>query len=257
MRPHFPILALFVALLARAEPPADKIAVAGVEEFTAAYRAWDSARFKAAADLFRRATTNENASCTYYYWLGTTEFHRMLQLNSRPESSTNVLEAAVAMEAALAALTTASRLDERHAECQALLGTLYGMKINGSLIRALRYGPRVAKHRQKALEFGAVNPRVNYLLGMGQFHTAKGPAALREALATLLTAEKLYANEAQHPPGPLEPRWGYDSCLTFIGRTYESLGQRAPAAVYFRRALDKHPADFLAREGLARVTVKP
>ena len=45
-------------------------------------------------------------------------------------------------------------------------------------------------------------------------------------------------------------------CLTFIGRTYEALGQRTEAADYFRKALARHPADHTAREGLARVTKK-
>ena len=148
------------------------------------------------------------------------------------------------------------KLDERHAESHALLGTLYGMKIDGNLLRGARFGPRVQKHQKQALEFGADNPRVRYLLGTCQFHTAKKPAAQREALATLLAAEKLFAAEAQRPAGPLEPRWGRSSCLTFIGRTYELLGQRTEAADYFRKALAQHPADHLAKEGLARVTEK-
>ena len=55
---------------------------------------------------------------------------------------------------------------------------------------------------------------------------------------------------------PLEPRWGYSSCLTFIGRTYESLGETTKAAEYFRKALAEHPADHLAQDGLKRVTEK-
>src|SRR5512144_232903 len=90
-------------------------------------------------------------------------------------------------------------------------------------------------------------------LGICQFHTAKKPSSQREALATLLAAEKLFAAEAQRPAGPLAPRWGRSSCLTFIGRTYELLGQQSEAAAYFRKALAEHPADHEARDGLARV----
>ncbi|HOX03633.1 MAG TPA: tetratricopeptide repeat protein [Candidatus Paceibacterota bacterium] len=56
--------------------------------------------------------------------------------------------------------------------------------------------------------------------------------------------------EAKAPAGPLEPRWGYDTCLTFIGRTCEQLGEGAKAADYYRKALARHPADHLAKEGL-------
>jgi tetratricopeptide (TPR) repeat protein len=250
----FPVLC--AALLARADPLADKLTVAGIAEFTAAYQAWDGQRFAAAAELFRQASTNAPGSSTYCYWLGAAQFHRMLQLHSLPTSRANTLAADASMDDALAALNTAVKLDARHAESHALLGTIYGLKINGNVLRAARFGPRVAKHRSKAMEFGAENPRVRYLLGTCQFHTAKKPAARREALATLLAAEKLFTAEAQRAAEPLEPRWGHASCLTFIGRTYELLGQRSEAADHFRKALARQPSDHLAKEGLARVTAK-
>jgi tetratricopeptide (TPR) repeat protein len=256
MRRWLPILMLIPALVMRAEDVADKLAEAGVTEFTAAYQAWDGARFGAAAEFFRQATTNAPTSSTFFYWLGAAQFHRLLQLQTLPASRTNQLAAEAVMDAALAALSSAVKLDEQHAESHALLGTLYGMKIDDNTLRALRFGPRLAKHQKQALEFGPENPRVRYLLGTCQFHTAKKPAAQREALTTLLAAETLYVKEASRAARPLEPRWGHSSCLTFIGRTYELLGQRTEAADYFRKALAEHPADHLARQGLARVTEK-
>ena len=248
------IFSLVGALLARAHGAADPLAQAGVLEFTAAYQAWDGKKFAAAAELFRQATTNAPASSTNFYWLGTAEFHRMLQLQSLPASASNKVAAAAALDAALGALSVAVKLDPRDAESHALLGTLYGMKIDGNLIRGARFGPRVAEHRKLALETGAQNPRVQYLLGTCQFHTAKKPAKQREALATFLKAQQLFEAEARRPGGPLDPRWGYDTCLTFIGRTYELLGEPTKAAEYFRKALALRPGDHLAKEGLARVT---
>ncbi len=243
-------------LLAHAESAADKLTVAGIAEFTAAYQAWDGAQFAAAAETFRRASTNTSATATNFYWLGTAEFHRLLQLQNAPGSCTNEANIQAALDAAVDALMLAVKLNERHAESHALLGTLYGMKINGSLLRGLRFGPRVAKHEELALQDGAANPRVQYLLGMCQFHTAKKPAAWRETLATLLAAEKLFAAEAQTTAAPLDPRWGRDSCLSFIGRTYELLGQPKEAADYFRKALAIHPQDHVAQAGLKRIAAK-
>jgi hypothetical protein len=250
------MLMMLTALLARADGPAEDLTLAGIKEFTAAYQAWDGDRFGAAAALFRQATTNSPGSNTNFYWLGVAQFHRLLQLQNSPANPANQPAADVALDAAVDALTTAVKLDERHAESHALLGTLYGMKINGSLLRAVRFGPRVGKHCDQAMEFGADNPRVRYLLGTCQFHTAKKPAAQREALSSFLAAAKLFEAEAQRTPAPLEPRWGYTTCLTFIGRSYELLGQRTEAADYFRKALAQHPADHVAKEGLARVTEK-
>jgi tetratricopeptide (TPR) repeat protein len=250
------ILMVLAALVARAADRADELTAAGIAEFTAAYQAWDGQRFAAAAELFRQASANAPGSSTNFYWLGAAQFHRMLQLQTPPASLTNKLAAEAAMDSALAALGTAIKLDARHAESHALLGTLYGMKIDGNLVRGLRFGPKVQKHRKQAMELSADNPRVRYLLGTCQFYTAKKPAAQREALASFLAAEKLFTAEAQRAAGPLEPRWGRSTCLTFIGRTYELLGQRTEAADYFRQALALHPADHMAKEGLVRVTEK-
>lgn len=240
------------ALLAHAEAATDKLTAQGIAEFTAAYQAWDGAGFAAAAKTFRRAAASASATATDFYWLGAAEFHRMLQLQGSPGSEA----AAAASDSAVDALTTAVKLNERHAESHALLGTLYGMKINGNILRGARFGPRVQKHQKLALAAGANNPRVQYLLGMCRFHTAKKPAAWRETLATLLAAERLFAAEARTAAAPLEPRWGHDSCLTFIGRTYESLGEPKQAADYFRKALAIHPRDRVAQAGLKRVAAK-
>lgn len=251
---NFTLIGLLAVLPGQARADSNDYLTAGVGEFTAAYQAWDGTGFASAAELFRRATVNSPASATEFYWLGAAQFHLMLQLQHAPANRTNKAAAREALDAAVDALMVAVELDPRHAESHALLGTLYGMKINGSLFRGARFGPRVAKHRDLALKHGASNPRVQYLLGMCQFHTANKPAEWQEARQTLLKAKKLFEAEAKTTAGPLAPRWGQSSCLTFLGRTYELLGQRKEAVDYFRRALAMHPADQLAKEGLERAS---
>jgi tetratricopeptide (TPR) repeat protein len=250
------LIGLLATLSVQTSAAANDLSAAGVAEFNAAYQAWDGARFGAATELFRRATANEPANATNFYWRGTAQFHRMLQLQNAPAHRTNEAAAKVALDAAVDTLTLAVKLDEHHAESHALLGTLYGMKINGSLLRGARFGPRVAKHQELALTHGASNPRVQYLLGMCQFHTANKPAEWQAALQTLLKAERLFVVEAKTTAAPLEPRWGQSSCLTFIGRAYELLGQPKEAAAYFRKALVLHPLDHVAQSGLKRVSEK-
>ena len=250
----FTMLLLLAAPVARADSAADKLTVAGIVEFTNAYQAWDGARFVKADNLFQQACTNATATVTNYFWLGAGEFHRMLQLLGLPEGKTNKLAAEAALDAAVDALTQAVKLDASHAESHALLGTLYGMKISDNWLRAVWLGPRVQNEQELALAAGGKNPRVKYLLGMSQFYTAMRTASRREALTNLLAAEKLFEAETKTPAGALDPRWGHDSCLTFIGLSYEKLGQRAEAEVYFRKALAMHAQDSLAQAGLKRVT---
>jgi tetratricopeptide (TPR) repeat protein len=248
------LLLLFTVQLARADAAADKLTAAGVVEFTAAYQAWDGARFGVAVNLFQRACNPVTATATNYYWLGTAEFHRMLQILGLPTSKSNKHAAKEALDAAVVALTQAVKLNGSHAESHALLGTLYGMKISENMLRAVWLGPRVQQEFKLALANGTNDPRVQYLLGMSQFYTVCRTASRHEALTTLLTAEKLFEAESRILSPSLAPRWGYDSCLTFIGCSYEKLGQLTEAETYFRKALALHPQDGLAQAGLKRVT---
>ncbi len=250
------IRALVIALLAsiltvHANPASDPHVRAGIENFTTAYREWDADRFAKAAGEFSKATKADPHSARAFYWLGTARFHRMLHLRNQQPPKTDAADDA--MEHSIEALETALTLAPGDAECHALLGTLYGMKIQGGLLRAIRYGPRVQNHQKQALRNGGNNPRVRYLLGTGLFHTAKDAGDYRETLDTLLTAEKLFIAESEHAPEPFAPRWGLSTCRTFIGRTLVKLGEKNRAAEYFQKALAEHPNDHIARAELARI----
>jgi hypothetical protein len=248
------ILALTMSV--RADEPTDKLIAAGIEQFSAAFRIWDGDQFGKSAETFRQAGVMDPKSATALYWRGTALFHQMLQLNNPPDGKPDAKAVETASDGAIHAFDSALALDPDHAECHALLGTLYGMKIKGGLVAAIRYGPRVQDHQKQALKCGATNPRVRYLLGVGQLHTAKGDAGYREALNTLLAAEKLFSHESKRTPKPLAPRWGYSSCLAFIGKTYEVMGKRDEALSYYRKTLAMHPADHAAANGIKRLAVK-
>lgn len=229
--------------------PAESLVATGIVEFTAAYQAWDEAGFARAAGIFGQACAKETNSGTNVYWKGVAEFHRLLHLLGTP---TNQVAATKALHDALATLTLAVKLDERNAENHALLGTLYGMSIAESPVRAVWLGRRVMNEQAKALEFGPTNPRVQYLLGMSHYHAPAMWGGKSEALACLLKAEKLFTAEAEQPAGPVAPRWGRSNCLAFIGKTYDALGQPAEAEKYFRKALAVNPHDKLAQSEMEK-----
>lgn len=237
---------------AAADPATDRLTRSGIDAFRKAYQAWDAAGFTTAAAHFQKAAERAPGAYQNHYWRGVALFHHMLHL--RNQDPPHEKEAARSMSQAIESLETAVKLHPRDAESHALLGTLYGMRIHGGLLRAIRFGPRVQEHQREALAHGARNPRVRYLLGAAQFHTAKNRAGYIEALETLQAAEKMFATEAaQTRRPPTAPRWGASSCLTFIGRTYLALGERKHAAEYFRRALAAHPNDHIARQELDKL----
>jgi len=250
------IAALLVSgpVVAAEAVPADP-ATGGVAEFNAAYKAWSAEGFANAADLFSKAAQQQPTSAICKYWQGISHFHRMLQIESQPGGKENP-KAKVAMESALTAFEEALELDADHAECHALLATLYGMKIHNNMLSAVRYGPMLQMHQKEAVRHGEKNPRVKYLLGVGLVHTAKDDESKRKALNTLLAAEKLFAEEATKAADPLSPRWGSVSCRTFIGVAYKMLGRNAEAIDYFNRALAEQPSDHIARQELAAITAK-
>lgn len=249
---------LTIAILAvthatAADPAAERLTRSGVAAFREAYRAWDADGFRKAAGQFGQAAKHDPADPRIHYWRGTAWFHLMLQLRSQQPPREKTAEEA--MEEAIKSLEAAVRLDPWDAESHAMLGTLYGMKIHGGMLRAIRYGPRVQEHQKQALAHGARNPRVRYLLGAARFHTAENQADFRQALATLQEAEKFFSAEgATARENSTAPRWGRSSCLTFIGRSYLRLGDRKNAAAYFRKALAAHPNDHVAKRELDQLT---
>lgn len=247
---------LALATTALADRKADPLIENGIREFSTAFRKWDGEGFSKAAETFRQASASDPGSAAAFYWRGTALFHRMLRANHPPDGKPDAKTVEAAAAGAERAFESALAIDPEHAEAHALLGTLYGMKIKGGLVASIRYGPRVHEHQKKALASGATNPRVRYLLGAGQFHTAKDQDGYREALNTLLAAEKLFTHESKRPAGPLAPRWGHSSCLTFIAKVYEAMGKTAEAASYYRKALALHPADHAAAEGASRLAGK-
>jgi tetratricopeptide (TPR) repeat protein len=243
---------LLATALAWADAKSEQLTLTGIREFTAAYQAWDKAGFAKSSALFEQACRQAPESGTSCYWKGVAEFHLLLQLLGSPQASTNRAEVTKAINTTIEALTRAVKLDDRDAESHALLGTVCGMSIAMSPARALWLGPRVSKHQKKALLHGPQNPRVQYLIGMSHYHAGAFGGGKKAALECLLTAEKLYAAEAEKTADPLEPRWGRSSCLAFIGKTCDALGKPADAEKYYRKALALNPQDQLAREELEK-----
>jgi tetratricopeptide (TPR) repeat protein len=225
----------------------------GVMSFDEAYRTWNSDEFAKAAGMFERASQEHPRSAEAWYWLGVARFHRMLVFQVAAQKKSEETE----REHAEAAFEFLLELDPSHAEAHALMATLQGMKIQGSALRALRYGPSLQRHHRRAMEAGANNPRVRYLSGVGLYHVAKEPDEYRKALAELRVAENLYQKEAVNHPAPNAPRWGRASTLTFSAMALEKLGRTQEAVAEFRRALNLHSGDRKASAGLARLGATP
>jgi len=235
----------------------DRKTAEGMRLFTEAYRTWSGDGLAKSGEAFADAVRRDPHSADARYWLGVSQFHRMLYFQHHPKAKTMEKHADAQREAAIGTFERLLEIDPNHAEAHALLGTLLGMKIQGGMFRAMRYGPALQRHQKKALHSGPKNPRVRYLSGVGLFHVAKNAADYRKALAELELAETLFAGEVKKKQDGLHPRWGQSSNLTFKGLALEKLGRKKEAVAEFRRALVMHPADQKAKNALHRLGAKP
>ena len=234
----------------------DRKTAEGMRLFTEAYRTWSSDGLAKSGEAFANAVRSDPHSADARYWLGVSQFHRMLYFQNHPKAKTMEKHADTEREAAIATFERLLEIKPDHAEGNALLGTLLGMKIQGGMIRAMRYGPALQRHQKKALHSGPKNPRVRYLSGVGLFNVAKNAADYRKALAELELAETLFTAEEKQKEEGLEPRWGQSINLTFKGLVLEKLGRKTEAVAEFRRALVMHPADQKAKNALHRLGAK-
>jgi tetratricopeptide (TPR) repeat protein len=238
--------AVVVAGAALAENPEDPLP-AGVAAFTAAYAEWDGDGFRRAAEQLQAAGKNEPESFPAHYWHGVARFHFALFLldleNPGPEADR-------ALDAAEEALEKALELAEECGECYALLSAITGMRIGLNPLSGIWRGSRFKRQAEKAIDLSPDNPRVHYLLGSNYYHGPERLGGKEKARERFLAAESLFEQEREKEAGPLQPRWGYDSCLAFLGRIYLEEDDREKAGEYFRRTLAVNPSHGPTRKQL-------
>lgn len=226
----------------------------GITLFDSAYNTWDDSLFLQAERHFAEMTQRYDRSHLPHYWQGVVNFYLVSYTLFGLERDRNTDAARQYIRRGLESLEEALDRKPGDAESLAMWGTLTGMEIYLSPMRAPFLGPSVMQAIQKAMQIDSTNPRVHYLVGVSYYFT---PAVLGggvdKGLSYLLRAEELFERESQTPPDPLEPRWGYSTCLGFIAQAYESKGREEKARAYYRKALQVNPQDKMARMGLRRL----
>jgi tetratricopeptide (TPR) repeat protein len=223
----------------------------GIEEFKRGYDEWNAERFDRAAEIFDGAITRAPDNYLPYYWKGVAQFHMILFYygdGERPKDEEKVKEL---LEAASATLEQAIALNENDSESYALLGVITGMKIAENPFSAVWLGSKVMKYKKRALESDPENPRVHYLTGTSYYHAPGILGGREKSLEHFLKAEALYERERGAGKDPLQPQWGYSTCLAFTAKVYAQAGEEERAEAYYQKALRVNPNDKLARKGLA------
>ncbi len=226
----------------------------GTALFDSAYNAWDDSLFLQAERHFIDMAQRYEQSHLPYYWQGVANFYLVSYTLFGLQRDRNTDAAREYIRRGLASLDRALDRKPGDAESLAMWGTLTGMRIYLSPMRAPFLGPSVMQAIQNAMQADSTNPRVHYLVGVSYYFT---PAVLGggvdKGLSYMRRAEELFEREDRAPSDPLEPRWGYSTCLGFIAQAYERKGRVQKARTYYRKALRVNPQDKMARMGLRRL----
>jgi tetratricopeptide (TPR) repeat protein len=252
------IAIFFVASLAASAGPVEEDAnptnrlEAIVAAFESAQRTWSRDGLLRAQPRLEQACRDLPGSATALAWKAANEFHLVLNYLTAPVDDASRKQARVFAKQATATLEQALTLRPDAAECHALLATVTGLRIQDSPAASLWLGPKVMRHKKLALQYGSDNPRVQYLVGTSLYYAPALAGGGRDrALEHLLRARALFEQEQKQPQTPLQPVWGYDNCLSFIGRVYQSTGDRRRAADAFAAALQVNPSNGMALAGVA------
>lgn len=238
--------AVFLAATAGAKETADPLRE-GVAAFDNAYSNWDGDGFRRAAEQLQAAGEREPGSFPAHYWHGVARFHLALHLLDGERPGREVRRA---LDAAEDALERALELDEESGESYALLSAITGLRIGLNPLSGAWRGSQFQRRADRALELSPENPRVHYLLGTNYYHAPRRMGGKEKARGHLLKAAALFEKERAAGSGPLQPRWGYDACLAFLGYIYREADEREKARDYYRQALAVNPDHGPAREKL-------
>ena len=241
---------ILLAATATSGSNAQQLIETGIEQFNVGYGAWDRSKFARAAEILEQACTEQPDSYEAHYWLGAARFHIVLHRLGDKGDPANPAETRWLISEAVAPLKRAVKLNGRDSESHALLATLVGIQIAGNPKSALWLGPKTTYHKRHALRNDAGNPRAYYLIGTSYFNAPGILGGPEKGLEFFLKAETLFREESKEARQPMQPTWGYSSCLTFIGLTYQDMGRIKEAETYFRKALSVNPQDKLAKKGL-------
>jgi tetratricopeptide (TPR) repeat protein len=123
----------------------------------------------------------------------------------------------------------------KHAEAQALVGTIYGQQASRSTLRAIFLGPRSADALGRAGELEPANPRVLLLRGISALQTPSahgGSPHMAEQFLRRSLDEFL-----RQPQMTSWPDWGRFDAHAWLGQALRRKGDLAGARAQYEKAL--------------------
>ncbi len=210
---------------------------------------WSAEKIKAAKDMFLNLLMKEKSENAYlHYYIALCDYRLVtyeLSENLTDEAGMHTSDAQKHLEKVM-------ELKPTWGEPFALYASLIGFEIALDWNKAMTLSMEIPEYFGKAFDLDPENPRINLLKGASDLYTPPeyggGPDV---AIGTLTYAVELFAEEKIQ--NPLEPSWGKDEALTFLGMAYMQKGDNDKARELFLKALEFNPKFGLAIDNLELV----
>ena len=210
---------------------------------------WNAEKLKAAKDMFLNLLMTEKDENIYlHYYIALCDYRLAtyeMSENLTEEAQMNTADAQKHLEKVM-------ELKPSWGEPFALYASMLGFEIALDWNKAMTLGMEIGEYFGKAYDLDPENPRINLLKGSSDLYTpvefGGGPDV---AIGTLTYAVKLF--ETENIQDPLEPSWGKEEALTFLGMAYAQKGDKEKASELFLKALEINPQFGLAKENLEQL----
>jgi tetratricopeptide (TPR) repeat protein len=143
------------------------------------------------------------------------------------------------LEEAVSHLNKSLEIDDQFAEAKALMGSCYGMMIDG-MWDGMRYGSTSSSYLDEALALAPQNPRVNMLYAIGKMKTpAMWGGDMEVALNHFQVAKRAYGDSTEVASPFIQ--WGHEEIYAWLGIWHMEQGQPDQALRYFDQGLNVNP----------------
>jgi tetratricopeptide (TPR) repeat protein len=228
-------LALIFASMAFAQGNVEKMIIEGKEQFKVASNTYEDEAFIKARSLFERLLMQDQKLDLIHYYIGFADYRLATKYFEN-----NQEKAGQYLDDGIAHLEKAIQLNDKLADAQALVSSLYGQKIGLDPAQAMILGPKTWTAMGAAKKSSPDNPRVLMLQAISTYYSpeqyggskAKGAEDMEKAIAAF-RQEKL--------EDPLLPDWGFEDALMMMANWQLEQGQKEEAKKLVTETLQVNP----------------
>jgi len=210
---------------------------------------WNVEKIRSAKDMFLNLLLKEDSENVYFhYYIALCDYRLVtyeMSENLTEEAGRNTVDAQKHLKKVM-------ELKPTWGEPFALYASTVGLEIALDWNKAMSLSSEIYEYFGKAYDLDPKNPRINLLKGSSDLYTpveyGGGPDV---AIGTLSHAVELF--EEENVQNPLEPSWGKEEALTFLGIAYQQKGNNSKARELFLKALEINPEFGLAIDSLEQL----